>query len=302
MEFYEHSGRCGPVGVPITAVTGILAGAVFGLAYAYIINWIPLIYVSFLATLGFGFVVGAAAAWGARIGKIRNMMVSTALGGLVGLLAVYFAWVFDPMARIEDVHEPFWRLDAIWAYMQLGYTVGFWGIGQNGGPVTGPFLAAVWVIEAAMVLGTCIVTMRKWLGERPYCEETGKWTTSEANVGRLSLVDDQDAEAKIRRLLDGDVGSLAEFYRATDADPALLQLDLATCPGCLACNFLTVKMVQTVLNKKGEASKQENKLLVNLRITPDEAAAVRTAGIDRPPPVEEELAAGSNSGPATEDV
>jgi hypothetical protein len=303
MEFYEHSGRCGPVGVPIAAASGIVAGAICGLAYAYIINWIPLIYVSFIATLGFGFVVGAAVAWGARIGKIRNMMVSTALGALVGLVALYCAWVFDPMARIDDVHEPFWRLEAIWAYMKLGYAVGFWGIGQNGGAVTGPFLAAVWIIEAVMVVGVCIVTVRKLLGEQPFCEETGQWTTNAPNIARLSLVDDQGIEAKLKRLLDGDLGSLAEFYRAANGDPAVLQLDLATCPDCPACNFLTVKMVQLVVNKKGETSKEENRLLVNLRIAPDDVAAVQSAGVDRPPPTEDETAADSDDAkPATQDA
>jgi hypothetical protein len=279
------------VGVPIAAATGIVAGAIFGLAYVYVLNWIPFIYVSFLATLGFGFAVGAAVAWGARIGKIRNMAVSLALGGLVGLVAVYFAWVFDPMARIEDVQLPFWQLEQIWIYMKLGYAVGFWGIGQNGGPVTGPFLAGVWIVEAAIIVGICVVAVHSLLGERPFCEETGQWTKSEANVARLSLSEDEGVEEKLKRLLAGDLSSLADFYRTGDDDPAVLQFDLATCPDCPTCNFLTVKMIQTVVNKKGEATKQESKLLVNLRIRPEDLEAVRTAGIDRPPLAGEELAA-----------
>jgi hypothetical protein len=49
-------------------------------------------------------------------------------------------------------------------------------------------------------------------------------------------------------------------------------------------------MIQTVVNKKGEATKQESKLLVNLRIRPEDLEAVRTAGIDRPPPAGEDSA------------
>lgn len=303
MEFYEHSGRCGPVGVPIAAAAGILAGAVVGLAYVYIINWIPFIYVAFLATLGFGFLVGAAVAWGARLGKIRNMAVSTALGAMFGLLAVYFAWAFDPMARVEDVDHPFWQLEHIWQYMQFGYANGFWGIGQNGAAVTGPLLAGVWGIEAAMIIGICVVAVRTLLGERPFCEETNQWITTTQNVARLSLVGDDHIEEKLKRLLDGDLSSLAEFYRAGPEDPAVLQFDLATCPDCPTCNYLTVKSIQTVINKKGEATNEETKLLVNVRITPEQVATVRAAGIDRPlPPDDEAVSDSHDAESATENV
>ena len=303
MEFYEHSGRCGPVGVPFAAAAGVLAGAVVGLVYVHVLAWIPFIYVSFLATAGFGFAVGAAVAWGARMGKIRNMAVSTALGALIGLTAIYFAWAFDAMARFNEVDQPLWSVAQITEYAKLGYENGFWGIGQNGGPVTGPFLAAVWLIEAAMIVGLSVIAVRIFLGERPFCEETGQWTKSQANAARLSLVDDDLVEGKLKRLLEGDLGSLPEFYRANPGDAVILQLDLATCDDCPQCNYLTIKSVQAVVNKKGEVTNQETKLLTNLRITPEQVEIVRTAGVDRPPPAEGGVAAGSSDvEPATEDV
>lgn len=282
MQLYQHSGRCGTWGVPAAAGAGVGAALAVGAVYAYATNWIPIIYLNFLLTIGFGIAVGAAVAWGARAGKIRNMPVTFMVVGVVGVLAVYFAWVFDPMARVNFVDRPIWDVQMLWEYMKVGYAQGFWGIGANGAPVTGWFLASVWVLEAAVIIGAVALTVRAVLGNRPFCEETNQWTTPEKGVARLSLIGDESADAKLGRLLEGDVDALGEFYRGTDADAAMLRLDLATCPDCPTCNFLTVKMVRAVVNKKGEVTKQEEPLLVNLQVATEDVEKVRSAGVDRP--------------------
>lgn len=266
----------------MAALWGICVALLLGWVYAYTLNWIPLIYASVLATILYGLAVGAAVAFGAKQGKMRNPLIATMVGGLVGLLAVYFAWVYDPMARFGEFEHPIWDLETLWAYLQLGYQQGFWSIGDNGAPVTGVFLAAVWVAEAAIIIICSAIVVRAWLGDLPFCEETAQWMTREKKVALLSLTDDDQAEAKLKRLLEGDLTVLGQLYRATGDEPARLQLDLATCPECPTCRFLTVKLVQSVVNKKGEVSTQESNLLVNLLITEEEEASVRSAGIDRP--------------------
>jgi hypothetical protein len=283
VKFYQHSGRGGTWGVPLASASGVLAALVLAIVYVYVINWIPFIYVSFLATAAFGFGVGAAAAWGAKAGKMRNMTIATVVGGLAGLIAVCFAWAFDPMARFpQHVDAPFWKTEMIWEYMKAAYDEGFWSLGRNGGAVTGPFLAAVWIAEAAMIAGISGFTVSHLLGNQPFCEETNQWTKSEKNVAHLSLVDDEQVDAKLQRLLAGEIDALNHFYRADGSESALLQLDVATCAECPTCKFLSVQMVQHVVNKKGEVTKKETKLLVNLQVTPADLDTIRSAGIDRP--------------------
>jgi hypothetical protein len=282
MQVYRHSGRCGLWGVPAASVAGVAAALVLGVVYAYGTNWIPFIYLNFLLTLGFGFAVGAAVVWGAKAGKIRNMPVATMVGGTVGVLAVYFAWVFDPMARVDVIGRPMWDVQFLWAYMKFGYANGFWAMGHNGDPVKGLMLASVWAGEATMIIGAAALTVRGLLGTQPFCEETNQWTTTAKNVARLSLVGDENVEAKLQRLLEGDVDALGEFYRAGEGDPAVLQLDLATCRDCPTCNYLTIRSVRSVVNKKGEVSKQEQELLVNLQVAPEDVAKIHAAGVDRP--------------------
>jgi hypothetical protein len=293
MKFYEHSGRGGTWGVPMAAVTGILAALVLAVVYVYVLNWIPLIYVSFLATGAFGFAVGAAVGWGAKVGKLRNMTIAVMLGVLVGAIAMYFAWAIDPMARFPQLGRPLWDLESIWQYMQAGYAEGFWSIGRNGTAVTGLFLAAVWVIEAVLVIGLAVIGVNTLLGEQPFCEETNQWTKTQKAVSRLSLEHDEQVEGKFRRLLDGDIRAVSEFF-STDVNANHLQLDLATCEECPTCKFLTVRMIEFETNKKGEIVKKETKLLGNLQISEEELAIVRAGGTIRPEPAPTEPADASD--------
>ena len=281
MQFYQHSGRCGVWGVPMASGVGLLAGLVLALVYVYVISWIPILYVSFLATAGFGAAIGAAVAYGARWGRMRNTLIATMVAGLTALVAMYFAWAFDPIARFNET-RPLWKPELIWEYMTFGFENGFWSIGRNGNPVTGFFLVAVWIAEAGIVIGVACTTLVAMIGSQPYCEETDQWTNSEKNLAALSLVNDDQAEAKLGRLMQGDLQSLREFYRSEGDEPAKLELDLATCPDCPTCNYLTVRMIRQTVNKKNEVTKEESKILVNLQIDPEEVSLVREAGIERP--------------------
>jgi hypothetical protein len=259
------------------------------LAYVYIVNWIPFIYVAFLATAGFGFGIGAAVAWGAKVGKMRNMSIAKVVGGLTALIAIYFAWAFDPMARFpQQIDMPFWDMEMIWEYMKAGYADGFWSIGGNGGEVTGPFLAIVWIAEAGLVVGIASWAVGHLLGEQPFCEETNQWTKVEKGVARLSLENDDEVESKVQQLMSGDIDSLKRFYR-TDINSNHLQLDVATCDECPTCKYVTVRMIVFVANNKGEVTKQETKLLVNLQVTEDQFNAIRSAGCDRPTAVDDSM-------------
>ena len=89
VETYQHSGRVGAVGIPLMVVIGGISSIVLGVVYTYILAWIPIIYVSFLATGGFGVVLGLAAGWSGRLGKVRNPMLIGAFGGMAGVLGLY---------------------------------------------------------------------------------------------------------------------------------------------------------------------------------------------------------------------
>ena len=53
MRHYQHSGAVPLLGVLLALVVALLS-SILGVLYAYLVVWIPLIYVSFFISVGFG--------------------------------------------------------------------------------------------------------------------------------------------------------------------------------------------------------------------------------------------------------
>jgi hypothetical protein len=68
---YQHSGRFEAGGVFTALLFMILLGSLAAAAYAYLILYIPFIYINALLTIGFGGVLAATAYAGAQRGRIR---------------------------------------------------------------------------------------------------------------------------------------------------------------------------------------------------------------------------------------
>lgn len=54
VETYRHSGRIGPLGIPLMVIGGVISAVVLGAIYAYGLAWIPLIYAALALTAGLG--------------------------------------------------------------------------------------------------------------------------------------------------------------------------------------------------------------------------------------------------------
>src|SRR5215475_2687035 len=90
--FYVHSGKFGVHGPLMALFAGAVLGYPLGIAYSYLIKWIPFIYLNFLITLGYGFGFGFVTLYCMKSGKVRNVLVAMLTGLAVGGLAWYFSW------------------------------------------------------------------------------------------------------------------------------------------------------------------------------------------------------------------
>src|SRR3954452_7344013 len=90
--FYSHSGKFGVHGPLLAVVAGVAVGYPLGIAYAYLIKWIPFIYLNFLITLGCGFVFGLMTLQLLKYGRVRNGPIALLTGITVGVVAWYFNW------------------------------------------------------------------------------------------------------------------------------------------------------------------------------------------------------------------
>ncbi len=71
VEYYRRSGKVNPVYFLYVACA-VLAVAVTSVIYAIIMFHMPIVYVNFLITIGYGFLLGLASAFSTRRGKLRN--------------------------------------------------------------------------------------------------------------------------------------------------------------------------------------------------------------------------------------
>src|ERR1700756_273420 len=89
---YRHSGKFGIHGPFLAVVAAVLLGWPLGVAYAYLVRWIPLVYVNALATFGYGALFGVITTVILKMAKVRNNPIAWLTSLLVGCLAFYFAW------------------------------------------------------------------------------------------------------------------------------------------------------------------------------------------------------------------
>jgi len=149
-QFYRHSGKFSPHGLALALIVPIAAGFLLGYVYAYLIKWIPFIYLNIFITAGYGGVIGFLAGWMLRVGKVRNNALAGICGLLAGLAGLYLGWNGHVHAYFEDA-PVLCQPGEILKGMGYLYAHGSWTL--KGEPVTGVILGIVWGVEALMIVG-----------------------------------------------------------------------------------------------------------------------------------------------------
>lgn len=286
-EYYKHSGIVPPGGLIQTLLAGVGTSISLGIAYSYASVYIPFVYVHFLLTGAFGLVLGLIVKGAARSGRIRNRFVPAFIGLMSGLVGLYFAWGAEILARkMLPPNAGFllaFRPEMIWTFAQWAYENGLWSIGRHvNGPVTGVFLAVVWLIEAAFIVGLATFfpwnEIRQWV----FCENCGWWETIESNVHRFACA---SGEKAAERLKQGDLDVLRDLPLATPADMIFLRLHVATCETCDESNYLDLEQVKLTVDKQGHVKTKTETLVGKLAIAAEDVPLVLNAG--QTPAVEE---------------
>lgn len=185
---YQPSGKYSIISLLYFVLTSLTILPVLGLIYAYCIWYIPFFYINFLITIAFGFGVGFAMMYFVVIlGKIRNKTMATVLGALGGLIAMYFHWavwadlvinagesygsseIGITASNIEflQVFALAKNPEALFQIIGLINQTGTWGFKSI--PVSGIFLAVIWIIETIMVIGISCILPRN-ASTVPFCE------------------------------------------------------------------------------------------------------------------------------------
>jgi hypothetical protein len=218
-------------------------------------KWMPVVYVNFLLTIGFGLVVGFGTGYLLKFGYVRNPTVAGATAFVAGFITVYYAWsghIYYVFSNAPVFSMP----QDILAAMKHLYSKGSWGIGHNGN-LTGLLLAIVWVGEAFMILCVATVIAASFISEIPFCENTGRWLDEMKKIDTLQAFTDPAHLAAFRA---NDIGPLADAKPKDSSAQSFARLTLKYSPVCRSFFTLRVENISLQKNQNGGTNEVVEKL------------------------------------------
>jgi hypothetical protein len=280
--FYRHSGRFGVHGPLLGVLAAVLAGYPLGIAYAYLIKWIPFIYLNLFITIGYGLAFGLIAMPLLKFAKVRNTPIAVLTGLAMGLIAAYFSWNGFIHAMLKEP-PTLVTLGQLFRVMGVFYEEGSWGIGLSSStPITGIPLALVWILEAGLIIGAATLMSLGAVAEVPYCEETGCWLNEEKTIDKLDAF---VLPEQIEALKAGNLRPLEQACARVPASGRFARLTLRHSPQCNSFCTLSIENVTVTLDKDGKPEEKKDRIMTNLQVPKEmfdylaqfEHASARTA-------------------------
>ena len=192
-EIYQPSGKFSNLSLLYFILTCIFILPILAFIYSYLIWYVPIVYISFLFTAGFGFSTGLIIRYLViKLGKIRNSSLALLLGIIGGFITLYISWAvwLDLDENISDIMstarggiaisstkifsvlliitDPNLMLETISEINNNGN----WSI--FGVQVNGIFLSIIWIIEALIVFYFS-ATITYNASKEPFCELNNRW-------------------------------------------------------------------------------------------------------------------------------
>lgn len=277
--FYAHSGKISLFGL----IGGVAAGGALavglGPVYAFLLVYNPSMWLGIVLPFLFSIALGFGVAFAMKKLGSRNKWVpplmALATAGL-GLAISWPTWFVVMMWREGAGMD---SLFAFWppVFLELlasTYAEGAWTIGTHGGgaAVSGPFLAFVWLCEAAIVLGAAPLVALTVAGGGVYCEGCQRWCTRVPSELRLTITSAPRVE---QALLADDLNVLASEPQADAYQDTWTAVALDYCGGCGATNTLLVESVTRTRDNRGRESFSRVPVVKYLKITKDQSDWVR---------------------------
>jgi hypothetical protein len=282
MSLYYHPSNKMPLGgVLLLVLGGAVAAAGLAFVYVYAIWYIPFIYANFTLCIGFGIVLGFVLMLLSRAGKLRSPDGVGKLALLVGLVAVYLEWtvyltlLFNSETTGTGTHADTSTAFSAGTFVNLlthpGIMAaaiadlnqtGSWTL--KGARPAGIFLALVWLLEIAFVLGGTYIMARLQAGD-PFSEATNQWADEETLPHPLSYAPDEDA---LRTALEDGQYHVLTPHLADTGLGQFAHLKLYSAPNDTTCYYLTLENITKSLDDKGKPTQQTEPIVQYLAIAP----------------------------------
>lgn len=180
--YYKESEQINLIKEVFSYVICIVLASILGYLYAILTIFNPVLYLSFLTTVGFGFILGLICRGLVRLSHNRSKKHQIIQAIIIGILGNYAQWTAYILYVFNETVPPFglyidnlhWFVfsENFFAAIVKINTVGIWSI--FGITFKGFVLTIVWVIEFLIIAVLPVIAVIK-APTRPYSELLKKW-------------------------------------------------------------------------------------------------------------------------------
>ncbi|HPR64099.1 MAG TPA: hypothetical protein PK014_07725 [Thermoanaerobaculia bacterium] len=275
--YYKLSGKVEPMGFILMILFGLLTSTILGIIYAYIIYYLPFIYLNFFITILYGAAIGLSVGYGGKIGLSRSAKTYMILGLLFGLLGEYVQWS-QTVSILSSGEVSIASPAHLFSVLKIIASEGAWSI--FGWTPRGVALYLIWLIEGGMIVGIAALMSMTVINGKVFCEKCKKWLTVSRVLGPYQMV--SDLGGLVVQFENGNFDSLGNLELATDADTTYLTVDLSMCAVCMQMYLLTVNAVQLTYDSEGKEDKNVTPIVENLIIDRTTYGMLRKLDSTRP--------------------
>ncbi len=275
--YYKLSGNFSPIGLLVAAATGVVAALLLGFFYSRGLVLITDERMAVVATIAFGALLGVAVGYGLVWGKVRNQTAGAALTSAISAFALYVSWAVWVSITLEtqQIGTISWtklatRPGMLWGLICAINQDGTWSLGHDA-VTKGTTLWAVWIVEAAMVIGVAVGIQIAILGLHAFCERCERWCTRGAKIA-LGLPQNL---TQLKLQLEANDLRCLESLGPANAKADHLVAELDSCSQCRQLDTLSLTLTTIRKDKLGRISMRKNKVLEHLLIAPASAQLLR---------------------------
>lgn len=271
--YYKHSGRFSVGGVALGSALGCAAAIILGYIYGRGSILIDDERFAFLITIAFGAFTGLCAGYGMVLGKVRNQNLNLVVQACTAVIALYVswaAWVVD-IVRHYQVETAGWieyakNPGVLWRAVCYINQYGTWSLGK-GDATKGAALWAVWIVEAAMVIGLAMTIGYEVLRYHAFCDRCELWCRRGAKL-TLSVPPNT---ALLKRQLESNDWRSFESLNSGNKNASHLEVELDSCDQCRQLNTLSLTYVSITRDKLRRVRTSKDNIVRHLLISAAQA-------------------------------
>lgn len=255
-QFYRPTGK---VDIPSLLLVPlvIIPLWVISFLYAGILIWNPFHFLNIGVFIIFGFVIAQLIVLVINVSNTRNARLAKALTWILSLLFIYFSWA--NFFTISSTNS--WPLTMLEPHIWWQTMIEFYSSGAHstfGVEINGFFGAIIWLLEAVILVGFCLMMGVHTVEDDIYCETCRHWVTV---IDGFYVFGYEDQDDLIKKFNKQELSFLESVEAANSDKFRTYAIDITKCTTCSDTDYMTLRRL-----KKGEEN--EKVLVKNIKASP----------------------------------